>query len=189
MPLLKHFNWIAPHYEAWIGADGNNPIATLAALPTPGRLLDAGGGTGRVSNYLRDLAGQVVVADESFGMLHQAVALHALPAAEAEVEALPFPAASFDRILMVDAFHHLRDQRQTAGELWRVLAEGGRIVIEEPDVRKLSVKLTAIAEKLLLMRSHIWKAEDIRELFDNLGAATRLHQEGFRIWVIAEKHR
>ena len=55
---------------------------------------------------------------------------------------------------MVDALHHVIHQGQTAREMYRVLKPGGRIVIEEPDIRKFGVKLIAVAEKLLLMRSH-----------------------------------
>jgi len=35
----------------------------------------------------------------------------------------------------------------------RVLAPGGRLVIEEPDVERTPVRLIALAEKLALMRS------------------------------------
>ena len=55
---------------------------------------------------------------------------------------------------MVDALHHVINHGQTAREMYRVLKPGGRIVIEEPDIRSFYVKLIAVAEKLLLMRSH-----------------------------------
>jgi ubiquinone/menaquinone biosynthesis C-methylase UbiE len=89
---------------------------------------------------------EVFVADLSRGMLRRAAG-KGLATVCTPAESLPFPSGSFDRIIMMDALHHVIDQRQTAGELWRVLAPGGRIVIVEPDIRKFIVKLLAIAKR------------------------------------------
>ena len=47
---------------------------------------------------------------------------------------------------MVDALHHVADQEATIRELWRLLKPGGRIIIEEPDIRRFEVKLLALIE-------------------------------------------
>jgi len=89
----------------------------------------------------------------------------------------------------VDAFHHVCDQPQTVQELWRVLAPGGCLVIEEPDLRTFAVKIVAVAEKLALMRSHFLSPTDIAALFDFPGAEIRIETEteGFNTWVIVQK--
>ena len=46
-----------------------------------------------------------------------------------------------------------------------VLKPGGSIVIEEPDIRKFTVKLIALAEKITLMRSHFLSPDKIAGLF------------------------
>jgi demethylmenaquinone methyltransferase/2-methoxy-6-polyprenyl-1,4-benzoquinol methylase len=104
-------------------------------------------------------------------------------------EVTPFLDGSFKRIIMVDALHHVCDQPQTAQELWRVLAPGGYIVIEEPDLRTFSVKLVAVAEKLALMRSHFLAPEAIAALFDDPNAQVSIETEkdGFNAWVIIRK--
>jgi demethylmenaquinone methyltransferase/2-methoxy-6-polyprenyl-1,4-benzoquinol methylase len=85
-----------------------------------------------------------------------------------EAELLPFPDGYFERAMMVDAFHHVRSQPRTAAELVRVLAPGGRLVIEDPHIRYFSTRLLALAEKLLLMRSRILSAEAAAALFAGL---------------------
>jgi ubiquinone/menaquinone biosynthesis C-methylase UbiE len=38
-------------------------------MPIQGKLLDVGGGTGRVASAIHDLVDEITLADESFGML------------------------------------------------------------------------------------------------------------------------
>jgi demethylmenaquinone methyltransferase/2-methoxy-6-polyprenyl-1,4-benzoquinol methylase len=105
----------------------------------------------------------------------------------AHAEALPFPDNSFERILMVDAFHHLIDQPAAAGELWRALKPGGTLVIEEPDIRKWPVKVVALAEKIALMRSHFRSPDRILNLFSGGESRIQVVREGYNAWIVIEK--
>lgn len=187
MPIFDHFEFIAPFYERFIPLREPEQMIELLGLPVDGPLLDAGGGTGRVSQALKRILPQVVVVDLSHGMLQQAVARHDLQSVRSHTEFLPFPDQTFSRVIMVDALHHVCSHEQTASELWRVLRPGGRLIIEEPDVRVFSVKLVALAEKLALMRSHFISPPRIMALFPSEGAVKYIQQEGFNAWVIVDK--
>jgi ubiquinone/menaquinone biosynthesis C-methylase UbiE len=165
MPLFDHFGFLAPLYETFIPPKDLGQIWAMADLPVSGALLDAGGGTGRIAQYMRGKADPVVVADLSSKMLVEAQKKDGLLPVCSHTENLPFPDESFARIIMVDAFHHVCNQRTTVDELWRLLQPGGIIVIEEPDVRTLAVKLVALVEKLALMRSHFLSPPRIADLF------------------------
>jgi ubiquinone/menaquinone biosynthesis C-methylase UbiE len=180
MPF-DHFSAIAPLY-ARAHYSSLDILLKLSRLPARGRLLDVGGGTGRVSCLLREYVDEVVVADVSMGMLKQAP-LSTLEPACCASEVLPFPDNSFDRIIMVDALHHVIHQAQTTREMFRVLKLGGLIVIEEPDIRTFGVKLIALAEKLLLMRSHFLSPQQIADLFES--ATT--YKEDSSAWIVVMK--
>jgi len=184
MPF-DHFDFIAPVFTR-VGYTSLEMMLEQADLPTSGRVLDAGGGTGRVANAIREHAGEVVIADPSLGMLRQADRTQ-FGLACSRSESLPFPAESFQRVIMVDALHHVIHQGQTAREMYRVLKPGGRLVIEEPDIRKFGVKLIAVAEKLLLMRSHFLSPAQIVELFSFDSAETSVHATEGNAWVVIEK--
>jgi ubiquinone/menaquinone biosynthesis C-methylase UbiE len=187
MPL-DHFGLIAGLYDRVGTFTLAEPLRSLLALSKDCRLLDAGGGTGRVSAVLRPLVKEAVVADVSAPMLRHA-AEKGLPGVCAAAEDLPFRPESFERIIMVDAFHHVLDQARTVGELWRLLSPDGRLVIVEPDIRRFHVKLIALGEKLLLMRSHFMDGEGIAGLFAHPGARVRVVRDGASVIVLAERVR
>ena len=184
MPF-DHFGLVAPIFSH-VGYSSLETILKQADLPTPGRVLDTGGGTGRVANVIREYASEVVVVDPSMGMLREADQTN-LWLACSNSEALPFPESSFERIIMVDALHHVIHHGETAREMYRVLKPGGRIVIEEPDIRKFGVKLIALAEKLLLMRSHFLSPQRIVNLFSYDSSVSHVFVEGHNAWVVIKK--
>ena len=88
---------------------------------------------------------------------------------------------------MIDALHHVINQRQTGKELWRVLAPGGRLVIVEPDIHKFSVKMLALGEKLLLMRSHFLTGEEIGSLFSEQKAQRSVAYDEWNTVILIKK--
>jgi ubiquinone/menaquinone biosynthesis C-methylase UbiE len=186
--MFDHFSFLAPFYDAFIRPVDPQELKTLAGLPVDGPLLDAAGGTGRISQFLYGQAKPLVVADFSFKMLQQAGGKDPLRPVCANTGCLPFKDGTFERVIMVDALHHVRDQQQTAGELWRVLQPGGRLVIEEPDIRTFGVKLVALAEKLALMRSRFLSPPHIATLFPFPDARQRIILKDSTAWVVVEKH-
>jgi len=187
MPAFDHFDFLAPHYENYIHPKDPRKMWDLLDLPTSGAMLDAGGGTGRVAQFMSSKAYPVVVADLSFRMLAEAHRKDGLCPVCSPSETLPFADESFVRIIMVDALHHVCDQRRTARELWRVLQPGGILIIEEPDVRRFRVKLIALGEKLALMRSHFMSAERIAALFDDEDAHVHVETGDFEVYVVVGK--
>lgn len=180
---FDHFGVIA-HIYARVTYSKRDIMREVASLPVRGRLLDVGGGTGRVSAAIRDLVDEVVLADVSLGMLKEAV--HpSLQQVCGGSESLPFADDFFERVIMVDALHHVIHHADSAREMLRVLKPGGLLVIEEPDIRTFGVKLIALAEKLLLMRSHFLSPEKIVRLFPDAQTTTR--SEGGTAWVVIRK--
>lgn len=185
--MFDHFNILAPFYERLIPPSDPSLLLSLLELAPDSALLDAAGGTGRVAGMLTALAGRVVVCDASPNMVRQA-RLKGCETVLADVERLPFGDGSFDRILLVDAFHHLKDQRTAMRELLRVMKPSGRLVIEEPDNRRLLVKIVAVLEKLFLMRSHFRSPADIMGLISDRGGVPVLARaDRLRAWIVVTK--
>ncbi|MBN1371311.1 MAG: class I SAM-dependent methyltransferase [Anaerolineaceae bacterium] len=182
-----HFDFLAPLYERFIRPPDAARLSGLLELPGDGWMLDAGGGTGRVASLLCPLVERLVISDLSFPMAQQASGKGCVLPTQARVERLPFADDRFDRILVVDAFHHFGDQPGALSELVRVLAPGGRLVIEEPDIRRFAVKLIALAELLALMNSRFRSPAQIRAMAAAHGLDARVEIDGPTAWIIAVK--
>jgi ubiquinone/menaquinone biosynthesis C-methylase UbiE len=150
-------------------------------------VLDVGGGTGRIAQTLLPHAANVTVVDVSQKMLQEAVLKPGLKVAMAGSEALPYPAESFDAVLMVDAFHHVIDQQQTLMELFRVVKLGGVIVVKEPDIKTFAVKVISIFEKVLGMRTHIISGEQIAGMFAACCKEASVFRKEYTVWVVVKK--
>lgn len=189
---FDHFDLIARWYDRLIRTPEDGRLGELLAIE-PGQLvLDVGGGTGRLVRVLNAAKAHVVVCDASPGMARQAQA-KGLPVVLCDVTRLPFPSGIAPRVLVVDAFHHFVNpspefaQPAAAQELLRALAPTGRLVIEEPDVRRLFVKPIVLMEKVLLMGSRFLKPEQLAGLLRAAGASqVVVHPDGASARVVVE---
>lgn len=171
MPDL--FSWIAPLYDRIISSPTREKLSWIE-LGKEGLIIDVGGGTGRVAKVLKGEARVVVVVDLSFGMLVRAKE-KGLMACCARVEALPFAPEVADAAVVVDAFHHFEDHFQAAKEIMRVLKKGGKLFLEEPDINNFVVKVIALGERLLFMRSRFYDFKALASFF--------LAPGGHLLWV------
>lgn len=185
--MFDHFGFLAPFYEAFIKPKSPEILSRLLDLPVDGILLDVGGGTGRVSGFLASQVNRVIIADLSEKMLLQSIGKDGLEPVCSHAEKLPFPDAYFERVIMVDALHHVCDQKETAQELWRVLKPDGMIIIEEPDIKKWGVKLVALGEKIALMRSHFLAPDAVGNLYREFSNNLQIYRDGHIAWIVVHK--
>jgi ubiquinone/menaquinone biosynthesis C-methylase UbiE len=98
----------------------------LPQTDRPARLLDVGCGTGHYIAEFLQRGYDVVGIDGSSEMLEHARQVN--PGAElhlADVDALPFPDQSFDRVLCIEVVRYLPDPTRCLQEMARVLKPGG----------------------------------------------------------------
>lgn len=129
---------LAPEYDTrWSSYVRATVEATLARLNVNDgeRVLDAGCGTGVLLAELarRNPALVLTGIDPVKEMLD--IARARLPASvsleQAWAEALPFPDASFDKVLSCSMFHYVRQPSLALAEMRRVLVPGGALVLTD----------------------------------------------------------
>ncbi len=109
----------------------------VAGVAAGMRILDVGCGRGEILRHIWQLGAQ------PFGVDYAAVAVRfsrqvmlaetedTIHVQQANARQLPFPAATFDRVLMLDIVEHLYPQElyEALAEAYRVLKPGGRLIV------------------------------------------------------------
>ncbi|WP_455220901.1 class I SAM-dependent methyltransferase [Kaarinaea lacus] len=134
---------VPENYEKYfvpaIGGPAANGLIKIAALRSGERVLDVACGTGVVTRLAAEAVGTtgtVVGLDINPGML--AVARSTTPAGmaiewhEASADSMPFPEASFDAVLCQMGLQFMPDKHAALNEMRRVLATGGRLILNLP---------------------------------------------------------
>ena len=127
-------------------------------------VIEIGGGTGRILENFQNRAPHLYLCDYSFSMLKKAKQKNLFSEVCSQAELLPFSSESFRFIVMVDTLHHLINPSVAINEIIRILDKQGLFIIEEPDIRNWKIKLIAIFEKILGMRSHFYREKEIIQM-------------------------
>lgn len=138
-------------------------------LPTRGRcLLDLGGGTGFLAEQFRWRFDLVLVTDISAQMLSVAQR-RGLPVCQSSACALPLPAQSVDAIICTDALHHIKDHEGAVREMSRLLAPGGRVVIQDFHTRGVYGWFFYAFERLFVDHSEFILPEQLQRKMEEHG--------------------
>ena len=180
---VKFFNLFAPVYE-WLHFSRPEKLLNFLKaeklLNKNDKVLDLAGGTGRIGHLVSEFVGKVVVVDASKPMLKECKRKYGLDCRYGHAEKVDFPDNSFDKVLIVDAFHHFQDQSAVIKEIKRILKPNGKVIIEEVNPRKIFGFLLMIAEKIFAMGSSFYQPKDLEKLFlDNFNVKTNLVKNSF----------
>lgn len=150
----------------------DNKIVESLEVKRESKILEIGCGTGNLMTKLTKRQDSFFIGlDASINMLETAVGkVHKDPAhfIIADAENLPFQDLVFDRVLARSTLHHLHDPKRSLRDTYRVLKNGGMIVIMEPNLNALMPigRLIRYILKKSLFKDVVWSVEH-RELSVN----------------------
>jgi len=160
----------------------------ICELGSTSTLLDVGGGTGRIADVMAKCFEKILIYDVSLAMIKESKKKNGkIFGICGKVENLAVKSDYFDAVIMVDTLHHVENHHQAILSILNVLKPGGIFILEEPDIRKFPVKLIAVMEKLLLMRSHFLKPEVVDNWIDKKEFTTKLIEEDNNYYFIIKK--
>ena len=148
-------------------------------VPSGGRILDLGGGTGELAGLLAaEMDSSVTILDSSPQMLRYAHGRVGVLPMQGDAASMPFADGSFDAVVVCDAFHHFVRRDEAAREMARVVRPGGAVLVAEIDPRPLGTRVTAAVERLLGEPGSFLSPEDMERLFRRLGVEGRSEAQG-----------
>jgi len=146
----------APAYENWHWfqfwrQNEVDIVRRWAEALAPGKILDAGSGTGLYRPVLENLGYRVIGADLSAEMLMiQVRANPAAPVVQARIEALPFQGSSFDYLLCTRVLSHIQPLTPVFREFARVTKPEAVLQITDvhPEHRYSEMSIPVNAERV-----------------------------------------
>src|SRR5438046_807024 len=129
---LEHTGWqgAARYYDEAFGSLTRQPVDPLldaAQVRSGARTLDVASGPGYAAAAAAARGARVAALDFSLAMVELARSQNPeLEFREGDAEALPFPEASFDAVVMNFGMLHLAQPERAVTEAFRVLRAGGR---------------------------------------------------------------
>ncbi len=183
---VRFFHRFAGLYDVFVPPASRESLAegfALAERPVE-RVLDLGGGTGRVARSIDDA--ETVVLDPALGMLRRARD-RGLASVQADGRALPLPEGAVDAVVVVDALHHMPDQDQVVAEAARVLAPGGVLVVREFDPGTALGRGLVLAERLVGFSSTFTGPADLARSMGRRSLDATVVDDGFEYTVAGVK--
>lgn len=156
------------------------------------RVLDIGGGTGAVGRGIKSYVHEIVVLDCADGMVELCKKRDGgVTCIMGYADALPFANESFDKILLIDSFHHFGDSQQKAvSEIYRVLRTGGEVVLEEFNPRTAFGWTIYLLEKISRFGSIFYTPSELSKLWTSYGFDTQVLREGtWRYHAVCKKNK
>jgi|AntDeeMetagen285_2_1112576.scaffolds.fasta_scaffold00115_17 demethylmenaquinone methyltransferase/2-methoxy-6-polyprenyl-1,4-benzoquinol methylase len=199
---VRFFDRLAPLYDLVMpAADQSTLSAGLArAEGSVAHLLDLGGGSGRATIAV-DVPERTVL-DISRPMLRRARSrqpdqlgrrmgrptdgdpVGPLSALQGDAGRMPLADDAVDAAMVVDAFHHMPDQRAVVEEAARVIRPGGVFVVQEFDPSHPLGWGLVRAEHAIGMGSTFYKPNELADLLAGAGFDVSLLESGFEYTVV-----
>jgi len=168
--LMGLFNRIAHRYDGIVGSFDIDSILTYLPLNEEVLLLDLGGGTGRVSFHLLEHVKECLIIDISNEMLTQAKKKTSqFLLAQGTAGKIPLRSNSIKQIFLNDSLHHIREQKETIAECYRILQKGGELYIREFNRKYFWNIFLIIGEALLCFKSKFYSPKELTKVCEDVG--------------------
>ena len=166
------FDKLAPAYEKfmrfWRLYHDAEVVSQLHISPNC-RVVDLGGGNGHYAVRLARMCAEVVVVDISDKMLQQIPSTDNVTLVCADITNTRLLPETFDRALISDVLHHMKDPSKALEEAKRLLVRGGKIVIHEFNPSHLVTKLLGAFENRVVEQVTYLSIEEITKVMRSNG--------------------
>ncbi|MCT4507809.1 MAG: class I SAM-dependent methyltransferase [Tepidibacter sp.] len=128
---------------------------------------------GNISNYgkyLKKLGVEVIILENNKYVTSSAVVDNGnCNIIQGSVEYMPFKDSYFDKVIFLNYFNCLDNEKNALSEIYRVLKYKGKVIIENKNPKNLSIKLKSFQNKIKGYNGKFYSPTEIVEIFGESG--------------------
>ncbi|WP_053955030.1 class I SAM-dependent methyltransferase [Inediibacterium massiliense] len=190
MKKINDFDKVYRHYDKFMDMFKLYKLEEIkAAANIDGHevVVDIGGGTGRLAQYICESCKTVYVLDESEKMLSKVNQGKNLISIKGNALKAPFKNNSIDTVILSDVFHHIKEQKELVIEIDRILKDRGKVVMLDFDRKHIKTRLLRVFEFILFGRLFFKTKEEVRSLLEEYFDIKKVYDKGYYFIFVGEK--
>lgn len=188
---MKKFDRVFKYYDSFINQFGFNKMNEIkAALELHGDevVIDIGGGTGRLAEYISGSCKVVYVLDESKGMLSKVQANAKVIPILGDALDTTFDSSSIDVVIMSDTLHHIENQTRLIEEIYRILKKDGKLLILDFEKKHIKTKILRAFECILFGKLYFRTGKEVINLIKDKFTVAKFIDNRYYFIIIGEKN-
>lgn len=188
---MKKFDKVFKHYDHFINLFNLNQekeIKDVLQLKGNEIILDIGGGTGRLAEYLSKSCQKIYVLDESKGMLSKVKENQKVVPVLGNALDSKFESKSIDIVVLCDVLHHIKNQTRLIKEISRVLKMNGKLLILDFEKNHIRIKLLRAFEYLLFGKLYFKTSQEVKDIIQEEFTITQFVSKKYYFLIKGEKN-
>jgi len=151
-------------------------------------IVDIGGGTGKLAQYICDSCKTVYVLDESDKMLSKVNQRKNLICVNGDALKTPFESNSIDTVILSDVFHHIKEQKELVIEIRRILKDNGKLVMLDFNRKHIRTRLLRAFEFIFFGRLFFRTKDEVRILLEKYFHISKDYDKDYYFIFVGEKY-
>ena len=147
-------------------------------------IVDMGGGTGQLGEYLMDSCNLIYILDESDKMLSKVKVNEKIIPVQGEALSTGFESKSIDVVILSDVFHHIENQGKLLEEIGRILKRDGKLLIMDFEKKHFRTKLLILFEYLLFGKLYFKTKDEIIDILTEKFKIDKIIDKGYYFIIV-----
>lgn len=190
MKEINDFDKVYKYYDRFMAMFNlykHEEVKAAANIDEHDVVVDIGGGTGRLAQYICNSCKRVYVLDESEKMLSMVKQGENLICIRGNALKTPFEDDSVDIVVLSDVFHHIKEQKDLIVEINRILKYGGKIVLLDFNRKHIKTKLLRAFEFILFGGLFFRTKDEVGNLLEKYFYIEKVYEKGYYFIFVGEK--
>lgn len=184
---MKDFDRVYKHYDNFMRFFSLYKLKEIkSTLNLTGNevIVDIGGGTGKLGEYLSDSCKLIYILDESDKMLSKVKCSQKIIPVVGDALNTDFESNSIDVVVLSDVFHHIENQTKLLNEIKRILKNSGKLLVMDFEQKHFITKLLISFEYILFGKLYFKTKDEMINILTKKFKVNKVVDKGYYFIIV-----